>query len=159
MHCGRGASWVAVLDRRAHKFSSHLRRERARLSALIADDDQLRHELAERLNVTPKRLGDRLNGLDARDVSLDCPMCDDSGANLMDRLVGGEHPERQLDCKTTERRHTETVSAALRALDDRERMIIERHTMEASEAKHPLAQLARELGVSRERARQLELAP
>ena len=48
------------------------------------------------------------------------------------------------------------IHSAVQSLDDRERYIVERRLMADREEELSLAQIGRDLGVSRERARQLE---
>ena len=64
------------------------------------------------------------------------------------------HPEEQLMTTRTEGREKARLADALKKLDPRERFIVEQRYMQDEEAS--LADIGRTLGVSRERARQLE---
>ncbi len=137
------------------KLFFRLRRERARLSNLIADPDELIERLASDFETTPKKMSELLRRLDQREISLDAPAYHDSDATLVETLPGSE--ERQ-DAIVERRRRRSGIRTrledALAALDDRERLIVEKRILSDDSAS--LASLGRELGVSRERARQLE---
>ncbi len=137
------------------KLFFRLRRERARLSNLIADPDELIEKLASDFETTPKKMSELLRRLDQREISLDAPAYHDSDATLVETLPGSE--ERQ-DAIVERRRRRSGIRTrledALAALDDRERLIVEKRILSDDSAS--LASLGRELGVSRERARQLE---
>ncbi|MFW5875791.1 MAG: sigma-70 family RNA polymerase sigma factor [Myxococcota bacterium] len=137
------------------KLFFRLRRERARVSNLTADPHERVELLAERFSVTPQRMEEMLRRLDSRDVSLDIRMFDDSDVSMVDTLVSDEDTQEE---RLAERRHQGALSSALGdalgELDNRERFIVERRIM--SDDEMSLAAIGRELGVSRERARQLE---
>lgn len=137
------------------KLFFRLRRERARVNNLTADPHERIELLAERFNVKPQRMEEMLRRLDSRDVSLDVRLFDDSDASMVDTLVSEEDTQEE---RLAERRHQGALSNALgdalSELDNRERFIVERRIM--SDDEMSLAAIGRELGVSRERARQLE---
>ena len=137
------------------KLFFRLRRERARLSNRIADPDELIEKLASDFDTTPQRMTELLRRLDQREISLDAPAYHDSDATLVEMLPGTE--ERQ-DVILERRRRLSGIRSrlegALAVLDDRERLIVEKRILSDDSAS--LASLGRELGVSRERARQLE---
>jgi RNA polymerase sigma-32 factor len=74
----------------------------------------------------------------------------------LDRLVALDDPERQFFERRLEKDVKRAVGDALGALDRRERFIAERRLMADAVDELSLAELGRRLGVSRERARQLE---
>lgn len=138
------------------KLYFRLRRERARV-ANLAPDSETRHALlAERFNMTPEKVEEMVRRLDAKDVSLDQEAFTDSKTTLVDTLID-EHNESQesavIDAEQFGRL-SNSVDHALAALDPRERFIVERRMMDDDEMS--LAAIGRKLGVSRERARQLE---
>ncbi len=137
------------------KLFFRLRRERAKVANLTTDPDQRNEILAERFNVTPDKMAKMMQRLESRDVSLDGPVFDDSTLSLVDTLEGHEIPQ---DESYARRSRVKAIQAqlghALDALDKRERYIVEQRML-MDQAKS-LAALGRELGVSRERARQLE---
>jgi RNA polymerase sigma-32 factor len=137
------------------KLFFRLRRERARVHNLVADPSERLRVLAERFDVTPERMQEMMRRLDARDVSLDTTVFDDSETTLVDTLVSpGESQEDNLARARQKSALQEATDQALAQLDQRERYIIERRVMGDDEMS--LAAIGRKLGVSRERARQLE---
>jgi RNA polymerase sigma-32 factor len=137
------------------KLFFRLRRERARVNNLEAAPEERMRILAERFDVTPERMREMLRRLDARDVSLDTHVFDDSEVTMVDTLVSdGESQEEHLARSRHQTGLEEAMGKALDQLDDRERFIVERRIM--SDDEMSLAAIGRTLGVSRERARQLE---
>jgi RNA polymerase sigma-32 factor len=137
------------------KLFFRLRRERARLSNLIADADELTERLAQEFETTPEKMTELLRRLDQREISLDAPAFQDSEATLVDMLPA--HTEPQDSVVARQRRQSgihDRLEGALSVLDERERLIVEKRIL--SDESASLASLGRELGVSRERARQLE---
>jgi RNA polymerase sigma-32 factor len=132
-----------------------VRRERVRMAALLGDGRAADEALARRLDVSVERLQALLGKLDCRDVSLD--IFQGRGANNdADSLASADDPE--LSYFTEERNDVvaAAVAAALLELDPRERFIAERRLMAAPADELSLAEIARGMGISRERARQLE---
>ena len=137
------------------KLFFRLRRERARLSNLIADPEELTERLAKQFETTPQKMNELLRRLDQREISLDAPAYQDSEATLVEMLPGAAEPQDSMVAR--QRRHSgiqDRLQGALSVLDDRERLIVEKRILSDDSAS--LAALGRELGVSRERARQLE---
>lgn len=137
------------------KLFFRLRRERARVSSMTADPQERIEMMAESFNVTPERMREMLRRLDSRDVSLDTHVFDDSDTTMVDTLVDdGETQEKQLSDARHQGALEQALGSALSQLDKRERFIVERRIM--SDDEMSLAAIGRQLGVSRERARQLE---
>ena len=137
------------------KLFFRLRRERARLSNLIADPDELTERLASDFDTTKAKMTELLRRLDQREISLDAPAYSDSDATLVEMLPGSMEPQDVVVARR--RRHSgiqTRLAGALSVLDERERLIVEKRILSDDSAS--LAALGRELGVSRERARQLE---
>jgi RNA polymerase sigma-32 factor len=137
------------------KLFFRLRRERARLSNLIADPDELTERLAQEFDTTPEKMNELLRRLDQREISLDAPAYQDSEATLVDMLPANAEPQDAVVAR--QRRQSgihDRLEGALSVLDHRERLIVEKRIL--SDESASLAALGRELGVSRERARQLE---
>src|SRR5688572_9501859 len=134
-----------------------LRRERARVFNLFTDETQAQEELAKRLEVPVGQLAAMLERLDTRDVSLDSQVFDGSSSRLLDTLVSDDvgQEESLADGETREDR-AEAVRSAIVKLDARERFIVESRMMADRDDELSLAEIGRRLGVSRERARQLE---
>ncbi|HVU01268.1 MAG TPA: sigma-70 family RNA polymerase sigma factor [Polyangiaceae bacterium] len=133
-----------------------LRRERARLETMHGASAETNRLLAERLTVTEAQLERMIARADARDVSLDAPVSEDAGATLGDSLSGGADPETAYAATEMQRRVEGAVADAFAALDPRERFIAEARFLATGEDELSLAEIGRRLGVSRERARQLE---
>jgi RNA polymerase sigma-32 factor len=137
------------------KLFFRLRRERARVANLSPEHDVRNAMLAERFDTTPEKMEEMLRRLDARDVSLDAAAYPDSETTLLDTLeASGPDQEEQLSASERERQLKERITAALAGLDRRERFILEQRYMGDEDIS--LAAIGRQLGVSRERTRQLE---
>jgi RNA polymerase sigma-32 factor len=138
------------------KLFFRLRRERARIGNLVPDAQERNALLAQRFETSEEKMEEMLRRLDARDVSLDQPIHPDSGVSMVDALEDddGVSPEVATAIHETDGRVKERLASALSRLDDRERYIMKQRYMGDEEVS--LAEIGRELGVSRERARQLE---
>lgn len=137
------------------KLFFRLRRERARLSNLIADPDELIATLAKEFDTSTEKMTELLRRLDQREISLDAPAYHDSDATLVEMLPGAAEPQDIVVARQRRQSGIQMrLEGALSVLDDRERLIIEKRILSDDTAS--LASLGRELGVSRERARQLE---
>ena len=137
------------------KLFFSLRRERARLSNLIADPEELIATLANEFDTTSEKMTELLRRLDQREISLDAPAYHDSDSTLVEMLPGAAEPQDVIVARRRRQSGIELrLEGALSVLDDRERLIVEKRILSDDSAS--LASLGRELGVSRERARQLE---
>jgi RNA polymerase sigma-32 factor len=135
-----------------------LRRERAKVANLYHDPSQAEQELAKRMNLPVIQLRRMLERLDARDVSLDAPLYDSHAGTLVDALPSEDQDQETSLFEIRRRELLErTVQAALIELDDRERFIVQSRMMAERGDELSLAEIGRQLGVSRERARQLEV--
>jgi RNA polymerase sigma-32 factor len=134
-----------------------LRRERARVVSVLGEGEAADAELAGRLGVRPEKVRQMIARLDVRDVSLDAKLVQDSPMRMLDQLPAADNQERTLFELRLRESLKSVVQHALTELDARERYIVERRMMaEASEAMS-LTAIGRNFGVSRERARQLEV--
>ncbi|MEZ4340310.1 MAG: sigma-70 family RNA polymerase sigma factor [Sandaracinaceae bacterium] len=137
------------------KLFFRLRRERAKVASLTPDHHERLRLLAERFETTEDKMERMLRRLDSRDVSLSAPLYDDSGSTLQDSLSEDADDQESRYVDEERQRLLELhLGEALGGLDDRERYIVEQRYM--TDDQISLAELGRELGVSRERARQLE---
>ena len=132
-----------------------LRRERIRAANFLGEGELADSAVAERLGVTTGQLAAMNQRLDVRDVSLDVPAIGD-GMSPLDRLSSLDNPELELSRARAEPQVVASVQTALSGLDPRERFIAEHRLMADSADELSLAEVGRHLGVSRERARQLE---
>lgn len=137
------------------KLFFRLRRERARMSNLVQAREEALDALAEQLGVSSERLEGMLQRLEGRDVSLDAPVFDDGHATGLDLLEDTTAPQDDVvAARAQEQFLGDRVRDAMATLDARERYIVEQRMMADEELS--LAEIGRRLGVSRERARQLE---
>ncbi|MEZ4391047.1 MAG: RNA polymerase factor sigma-32 [Polyangiales bacterium] len=138
------------------KMFFRLRRERARMATLAHETEAAMERLASELGTTTARVEEMMRRLESRDVSLDAPVREDSRATGADLLEDGALPQDEAYARRDrEARIGVRVQDAVRGLDDRERYIVEQRIMADDEMS--LAEIGRRLGVSRERARQLEV--
>ncbi len=139
------------------KMFFKLRRERVRLANLVGDRDTAEEMLAQQMNVTRPQLTNMLRRLESRDVSLDGKVYDDSATTLVDTLVSDDEDQESSLLNDEINEHLGgAVQQAVSRLDPRERYIVEQRLMADPEERVSLAEIGRILGVSRERARQLE---
>ncbi|HEX7480910.1 MAG TPA: sigma-70 family RNA polymerase sigma factor [Polyangiales bacterium] len=137
------------------KLFFRLRRERAQLANTELDPSKVVDELAQRFHVDSERMGKMLRQLDAKDVSLDGSAHPGSALTMLETLR--DDSPSQEDVFADAQQHTglsTRLDTALDALDRRERYIVEQRIMGENDVS--LAELGRQLGVSRERARQIE---
>jgi RNA polymerase sigma-32 factor len=139
------------------KLFFKIRRERARIANSIGDGQEANELLAQALDLPLAKVVGMVRALDARDVSLDTPVFSDSTTTLGDTLASNDsNLEDDLVDSESGGYARQAVSEALSGLDQRERYIVEKRLMADNEDELSLAEIGRQLGVSRERARQLE---
>ncbi|HYQ31541.1 MAG TPA: sigma-70 family RNA polymerase sigma factor [Polyangiaceae bacterium] len=134
-----------------------LRRERAKLTSLIGDGAEANAILSARLGISQERLGALLQRVDQRDCSLDAEVFQEGSLSMVNTLPSSE-PDQEQQALASEfgENALEAVRDALTILDARERYIVEHRLLADREAELSLADIGRTLGISRERARQLE---
>lgn len=131
-----------------------MRRERARVFNHWGNGEAADRELASRLGVSVTRLHALSERLDAHDVPLDAPAA--HGGGKIEQLAASHDQEGEL-CELQVGTHLrDAIRQALACLDRRERHIIQLRQMADPGEEVTLAELARRMGISRERARQLE---
>lgn len=134
-----------------------LRRERVRITNLTGDPEKVNELLAERFNISVPEVTAMLRRLEARDVSLDSKVFHDSSTTLLDTLESREQDQEESFASTeVHDRMLHAIRKAVSTLDTRERFIVESRLMAHGDDELSLAEIGRRLGVSRERARQLE---
>jgi RNA polymerase sigma-32 factor len=137
------------------KMFFRLRRERARIANMVGDGGEAMDALAAQLGTTRARLDEMMQRLEGRDVSLDQAAFQDSRVAAVELLEDPTAPQdERIDEAARGAVIDRRVGRALEMLDARERYIVEHRLMADEELS--LAELGRRLGVSRERARQLE---
>ncbi len=135
-----------------------LRREKARIVNLVGEGEEVLDLLATRFDTTRGQVGEMVRRLESRDISLNSPTLEDGKSSLLDTLVAPDCDQEQALASREGSRNTQAmVRLAMRALDRRERFVIEHRMMADAEEMMTLADLGRQLGVTRERARQLEV--
>jgi RNA polymerase sigma-32 factor len=139
------------------KMFFKLRRERVRITNLVGEGEAATQMLAERFNMSQPQITAMLRRLEGRDVSLDSKVFDDAMTTLVDTLESpAQSQEDGVLGGQIRDRTRRAVRSALDTLDPREKFIAEMRLMADSEDGLSLAEIGRRLGVSRERARQLE---
>lgn len=130
-----------------------LRRERARIATSMGTGAGAEEALAQRMSLSVPRLRTLLQRLDSYDVTVEPPAEGETRWQL-EWLASEETPE---DCylRGERRKVAESVVASALEVLDRRESYIARHRLMA-DSRVSLAEIARSLGVSRERARQLE---
>lgn len=137
----------------------NLRKLRAEIArnGKAANTQEMYTQLSQALKVSVKDVAN----MDARfagpDFSLNAPVTDDSDGNeqRQDFLVSDEpHPEENVTTIIDGERETEWLNEAVGVLNERERRIIDARRL--SDDKATLEELGEELGISKERVRQIE---
>lgn len=139
------------------KVFFRLRREKAKLAASGASADEVNETLAKQFGTSAERIAVLAQRLEVRDVSVDAKVRDDGGNTVLDTMASNDpSPEETfLEDESTRELNTR-VRTAMAALDARERFIVEARVMADDPDELSLAEIGRRLGVSRERARQIE---
>ncbi len=132
-------------------------RRKARATLLKQGAEPTRENMAKMLGVSLEEVDEMEMRLAGKDYSLDAPMSSDSESSSMIEVLTNDHddtPEEMVADAQIEHVRRQAIDKAVEQLDPRERLIIEARAM--SEDPKTLTELGEELGVSRERARQLE---
>ena len=139
------------------KMFFRLRRERARIAGMMGEGEEGDRLLAERFSAPAEKVIAMARRLEARDVSLDAKVFEDGARSLVDTLVADELDQEERFAREEEGAMLrEYLHVAVGELDPRERYIVETRMLADPEDELSLAEIGRRLGVSRERARQLE---
>jgi RNA polymerase sigma-32 factor len=133
-----------------------LRRERARIAALLGDGAHVDEALAERLNVSVERARQLSDCVEYRHFSLDA-----SGQGSRDwageaLTTHDEDPEQRYIHGHSAKAASSALASAIKVLDKRERFIAEHRLLAPATAGLSLTQISKAWGISRERVRQLE---
>lgn len=138
----------------ANRLFFSMPRESARLRAELGDSAEVESALAQRFGVSPERVRLVEHRRSTRDRSLSQTRRS-TGEPWLEALPGGD-PD--VETITAERQERELVRGCIRGamsgLTMRERLIAQRRLLDDDQA--TLTELGRQLGVSRERVRQLE---
>lgn len=138
------------------KYFFRLRREYSRLTSQVGES-AARLALAAQWRLSPEDLALVLERLERPDASLDAPLRNEQGC-LGDMLrEPSDRQDDQLDRTRINRELSAAVRSARAELDARERFILEHRLLADPDVEYSLVHIGRLFGVSRERARQLEL--
>jgi RNA polymerase sigma-32 factor len=139
------------------KVFFRLRREKAKLAANGASADEVNEALAQQFGTSPERIAILAQRLESRDVSVDARVRDDSAGTVLDTMASNDPSPEDTFLKHESTHDLSTrVRSAMAGLDPRERFIVEARVMADDPDELSLAEIGRRLGVSRERARQIE---
>jgi RNA polymerase sigma-32 factor len=140
------------------KLFFRLRRERARIASLLGERAEEEGEiLSQRFHAPVEKVMAMARSLDARDVSLDTRPLNDGAAALVDTLRCDALSQEDRFVALEESSHASSMlRSAMQHLNSRERFILHARMLADDDEQLSLGQIGRELGVSPERARQLE---
>jgi RNA polymerase sigma-32 factor len=139
------------------KLFFRLARERARLSSRLGEGEtSITSKLAEHFGTSEQRVTEMVQRLERRDASLDAQVFDDGESTLLDTLRhdGIDQESEAVEAQRNDRIRS-LLSHAWEHLDERERLIITERLLADGEGA-TLADLGKQLKLSRERVRQLE---
>ena len=133
---------------------------RRKTSELIEGADALSEnivtQLAERFETTAVDVRNLARRVTLRDQSLDIPISDEYGETWLDQLnCDAETPEEQIAQESEKTILSELMERALQKLPAREQFIIKNRYF--VEARQTFASIGRELNLSKDRVRQLEI--
>jgi RNA polymerase sigma-32 factor len=112
--------------------------------------------VAARMGLTLTALAEMTCRLDERDQFFDAPVRDSSGT-WWDRFPSLHDQEREVSFREVQGSLSAAIELAKGQLDSRERYIVEQRLMSHPDDAPTIAEVGRQFGVSRERARQIEL--
>lgn len=138
------------------KLFFRLHREKAKLAARLGEGEDLTPHLAKKFECSEERIRKMTQRIDGRDLSLDAKAYRDSTTTIMDTLAhDGQDQEHRTAANEVTEIVRERVDAAMMKFDERERLIVSERLLGTGD-KRTLAELGKQLGLSRERVRQLE---
>ncbi len=137
------------------KLFFRLQREKAKLLARTGTVENITAQLAEKFQCSEDRIRRMEQRIDGRDLSLDAKAYRDGTVSIMETLAGGgASQETTLSREEVSSLVRERVEEAMGRLDQREQVIVQERLLGTQ--KRTLSQLGQQLGLSRERVRQLE---
>jgi RNA polymerase sigma-32 factor len=131
------------------------RHEIERLSPGAHPEGYLTDLVAKKLDVRPSDVTEMQQRIAARDFSLEAPIGDGTSTHLDSLEWSGEPQDEELARREEEHMVARRIADAVGHLDARERHILEARILDDEKA--TLRDLGKELGFSRERARQLAM--
>lgn len=141
------------------KMFFRLQAEHAKLVVELGEgDSSIESRLASKFRTSVDHVRTSLERLGRRDASLNAPLGGEGGATHLDMLRDhGQDQESQIARAEVSSLVQAIIAEVWPTLDCRERLIIERRLLAADDNAQTLAALGRQLGVTRERVRQLEV--
>jgi RNA polymerase sigma-32 factor len=138
------------------KLFFRLQGEHARLQGELGEGEDVAERLAEAFDTSPERVRSSLTRLSSRDFSLDAPLMQDGATTFLDTLRDeGATQEERVEARERAVLVRDAVARAWPELDERERLIVRERLLATTEPAS-LAELGRQLGITRERVRQIE---
>jgi RNA polymerase sigma-32 factor len=139
------------------KLFFRLQAEHARLEGELGEDESIDGKLAAKFGTSEEHVRASLQRLRGRDASLDAPLSSEVGTTFLDVLKDdGESAEDKTAAAEMASFVRVALADAWPSLDDRERRIVCGRLIGGDDGAS-LADLGRELGVTRERVRQIEV--
>lgn len=140
------------------KMFFRLQAEHARLTSELGEGhESIESRLADKFQTSEEQVRTSLQRLRRRDASLDSPVVADSNVTFLDMLSDdGAGQEEYLASAEIATLVRTAVAELWPTLDCRERIIVERRLLPEDGDAKTLAALGRQLGLTRERVRQLE---
>jgi RNA polymerase sigma-32 factor len=138
------------------KLFFRLQGEHARLQGELGEGEDVAERLAEAFDTSPERVRSSLTRLSSRDFSLDAPLMQDGATTFLDTLRDeGATQEERVEARERAVLVRDAVARAWPELDERQRLIVRERLLATTEPAS-LAELGRQLGITRERVRQIE---
>ncbi len=138
------------------KLFFRLRRERARLQALLGESSECLDVMSNSIGIERDKLESYLCRLGRNDVSLDAASGPDSDDPLLDHVpTPSPSPQEEAAARESDGLVASRVKEAIGALDGREQLIVRSRL--CADDERSFADIGRQLGISRERVRQLEV--
>lgn len=139
------------------KLFFRLQAEHARLENELGEDGTIDARLAAKFNTSEDHVRASLQRLRSRDASLDAPLSDEVGTTFLDMLRDdSESAEDKAASAEMTAMMRVAISQLWPSLDAREQRIVCERLLGGDDGAS-LADLGRELGVTRERVRQIEV--
>lgn len=139
------------------KLFFRLQREKAKILAEHGADVDTTALLAERFGCSKNRIRRMEQRLEHKDTSLDARAYREGATTLLETLADDAPGiEDEVGRRERIRIVRDRIARVMQSLDDREQAIVQRRLLSVDDDRTTLSDLGRELGISRERVRQLE---
>lgn len=139
------------------RYVFRLQKEHAQLTTKLGASEEVYRVLADRFGRSEAQIVDILARLKRGDGSLDTQAADSTCSWAEQLPCDGEQPDAAVEQDRMRDDVASAVHQATTDLDERERVIVEQRLMADEGDRLTLVEVGRRFGVSRERARQLEV--